>query len=414
MSKKRAKKKEEAGFDPATTKEEFNPEAPEAIEAAEKFEEEQQAHMADLDFDVPEQKPEAKKAEPAEKPPEKPADKEQQSQPGKAEEPELDKQAKAEDQPPGEEPKLKADDPDSQAKPPEEKPADKEEPKEAEFVAGDRFTNFQVEVVTDEGAKSVPLGNLVTTYQQFGHLQRKYQEVKPLFDLVEKAGYKPVDTLPLVELGIQAYLKQQGIVDGSQPPVGATRPVVPQAPSGYQGPFENQEQDDYYKEVDADMHATMHRMYQMASGGGKVAQLEQEISNLKQMRSAPPAADPADAERVNQEAQKAFDDKILTWSGDHTDYFTAAHIGETRLNGFKNFILRSHAQAGLKIKDLSPDFLSAEFARFDPRYNLEYMQKLAGKKAADGKSESGMFAEGTGVRGAAEPLDEQQKHMADM
>lgn len=393
--KKKKEQKEEKGFDPTTTKEDFAEDSPEVIEAVEKFNTEQQAHMADLDDDATLESLE-------QKPPEKPAEKEPQSQPPEAKEPEQEKEeAIAEEQPPGETPKPEAAVPDS-------KPKEEEAPKTPDFVSGDRFGDFNVEVVSDDGARSVPLGNLVTTYQQFGHLQRKYQEVKPLFDLVEKAGYKPIDTLPLVELGIQAYLKQQGIIDGTQPPVDRSKPV---APGGYQGPFKDAEQDAYYLEVDPDHHASMHRMYEMA-GGHKITKLEAEIENLKKRSSEPPppGADPAKME----EAQQAFEGKIKGWSGDHTDYFTAPNIGEARLNAFKNFIIRNHAASGLKIKDLTPDFLAAEFARFDPRYNLEYMRQLAAKKASDGKEESGMFAEGTGMRTQAEPLDEQQKHMADM
>jgi len=378
----------------------------EAVEAAATLDKTQQAEMADLldDSIAPEAAEPAEtppaEAAPEQKPPEKPAESEPVSPPEKAKEPEPDLTTGTEEQPPGETPKPEATVPDSKPK------------KEPDFVSGDRFEDFTVEVVSDDGARSVPLGNLVTTYQQFGHLQRKYQEVKPLFDLVEKAGYKPIDTLPLVELGIQAYIKQQGIVDGRQPPVSDTRPP---APGEYQGPFKDAEQDAYFLEVDPDHHASMHRLFDMASGGGKVAQIEAEIENLKRARSAPlpPEADP-NVQAKMAEAQQAFEGKIKTWSGDHTDYFTAPNIGEARLNAFRNFIIRSHAKSGLKIKDLTPDFLSAEFARFDSRYNLEYMKRLASKKAADGKEESGMFAEGTGVRTQAEPLDEQQKHMVDL
>ena len=117
---------------------------------------------------------------------------------------------------------------------------------------------------------------------------------------------------------------------------------------------------------------------------------------------------------TEEETHKVFEGKIKSWSGDHTDYFTAANIGESRLNAFKHFIVKSHSGSGLKLKDLTPDFLQAEFARFDPKYNLAYMQNLAQKKADGAKDDSGMFAEGTGVRTHAEPLDDQQKHMSDM
>ena len=419
MARKKRKSRQERGVDP--TIKPIEEDSKEAIEAAKKHDEEQRAHMADLDDDLEQPtEPEATTADPAveEKPSEKPAQTEPESPPEEAKEPE--EEAKAEEQPPeGDQPDKEADVPDDsklEDKPADEKPPE-DTPKEPAFVSGDQFGNYNVEVVSDEGAKMVPLGNLVTTYQQFGHLQRKYGEVKPLFDLTEKAKVSIKDTLPLLELGIQTFLKQQGIVDGTQPAVAARQPATPAEPGSYQGPFKDEEQDAYYKEVDPDHHAAMHNMFNMIQGGGKVAHLEQEIENLKRSSTAAPAspaADPAAGDQAQEKAQKAFDDKILSWSGDHTDYFRAENIGEARLNAFKNFIIRNHAQSGLKIGELTPDFLAAEFARFDPRYNLEYMKKIAAQKAADGKNESGMFAEGSGMRTQAEPLDEQQKHMADM
>lgn len=405
-----ARKKKKAGSDDlATASEVIEEGSKEAIEAAAEHDKTQSEAMADLldispepEIKPPDETPPAE-VKPDETPPAKPAEQEPQGQPAKAKEPEQEKpQAIAEEQPPGESPTP------AQAAVPDSKPKKEETPKATDFVSGDRFGDFTVEVVSDDGAKSVPLGNLVTTYQQFGHLQRKYQEVKPLFDLAEKANVRVQDTIPLLELGIQTYIKQQGIVDGTQPPVDKIKPA---GPGEYQGPFKDAEQDAYYLEVDPDHHAAMHRMYDMA-GGNKVAKLEAEVEGLKKMRMTPlpDAPDPA----AQQDAQKAFDGKIMSWSGDHTDYFTAPNIGEARLNAFKNFIIRNHAQSGLKIKDLTPDFLAAEFARFDSRYNLEYMKRLANKKAADGKNESGMFAEGTGIRTQAEPLDDQQKHMVDM
>jgi hypothetical protein len=118
---------------------------------------------------------------------------------------------------------------------------------------------------------------------------------------------------------------------------------------------------------------------------------------------------------AQEKAEKFFEDKILTWSGDHTDYFTAVNIGEQRLTAFKAFIIKQHSGSGLKLNDLTPEFLTNEFARFDSKYNLAYMQNLAQKKADGAKDDSGMFAEGTGVRSTnAEPLDDQQEHMTDM
>ena len=406
MSKRKAKQKEEKGFDPSTTKEEFAEDSPEALEAAEKFREEQAAHMADLDEYRSEPEPDK---EPVKTPEDKPAEPEPEGEP-EAEEKSGEKEAKAEEKPAAEE----------EPEPPAEHSAEGESPYvEPEFIPGDRFDGYTVEVITEKGSKRVPVTNLVTTYTKYGELQRKHLDAKPIFDLAEKAGVPISQVYPLLEIGIQTYMKQQGIVDGTTPPVIATAPPShvspPQPPGSYDGPFNDAEQDAYYKEVDPDLHATMHRMYQMArsaGGGGEIAALRQEIAALKQARTAPP--DPGAEQMKYEEATKRFDDIVLKWSGDHTDYFSQPNIGPARLNGFKNFIYNEHKNSGLKLKDLTPKFLQAEFARFDPSYNYEYLTKLAQKKAAEAKSDSGMFAESTGVRSKADPLDEQQKHMADI
>lgn len=225
-------------------------------------------------------------------------------------------------------------------------------------------------------------------------------------DLASKAQVNLNDVMPLLELGIQTYAKQQGIIEGSQPPVSGSVYQPSGVPGQYQGPFKDAETDEYYKEADPELHSTISNLYQMASG---VSRVEAEINRLRQERHTPQSKGPTD-----EEVNKAFDGKIKAWSGDHTDYFTTPNIGEERLNAFKNFIVKSHAGTGLTMKGLTPEFLQAEFARFDPQYNLAYMQKLAQKKAGEAKNDSGMFAEGTGVRTQAAPLDEQQEHMADM
>jgi hypothetical protein len=249
------------------------------------------------------------------------------------------------------------------------------------------------------------LENLVTTYQQFPNIQRKYQDLKPIMDLAEKAKVQINNVLPLLELGIQTYAKQAGIIDGRQPVSDATH--TPAKVGGYQGPFKDQEEDDYYKEVDATMHGIIQRLHAGNQGSPEVASLRAEIDGLKTQMSAPAPQDEA-------QAQEAFEGKIKGWSGDHTDYFSAPNVGEVRLNAFKNFIVKSHSGSGLKIKDLTAEFLSGEFARFDPKYNLAYMEGLAQKKVGQAKDDSGMFAEGTGVRSTVAPLDEQQEHMTDM
>lgn len=394
------RKKKKEGFDPATTKDPVAEDSPEVIEAVETFKKEQSEAIAELmddapDTGLPDQDRNIEvKEKPDEKPSEQPADQEQDSTP-EAKESEKEPETKAEEQPKAETPEPTVDVP--------EKPKEKEpEPASPEYLTGEKFANYNVEIVSEDGARSVPLQNLVTTYQQFPHYQRKYNELKPVVDLAEKAKVTIRDVLPLLELGIHTYASQQGIISGSQPPVSQTM-----QPGGYQGPFKDAEQDAFYKETDPDLYTVIQNLHQR---GMRYSQLESEVNRLREERMTPPRQAGPSEDEVN----KAFDGKITSWSGDHTDYFTAANIGEARLNAFKNFIIKNHADSGLKLRDLTPQFLSAEFARFDPQYNLNYMQKIAQRKTEKVKNNSGMFTEGTGVRKQAEPLNEQQKLMADM
>jgi hypothetical protein len=412
MGRKRKKIKENEGFKVETAKDPIDVDSPEVIAAVETFNEEQSNAIADLmddaddhglpsidRTDIDEGKPDDQT--PSDEPAES---KEQDSQP-EAQESEKETEAKVEEQPPAEAtPEAEASVPESDEQPKEEEP---------QFVSGEHFGDYSVEVVTEDGAKQVPLSNLVTTYQQFPNIQRKYQDLKPIMDLAESAQVDISQVLPLLEIGIQTYTKQQGIIQGTQPPVDGTftqqqTQMQTDQPGGYQGPFKDAETDEYYKEADPEMWATTHRNFQMASNAAqRVGNLENEI---RQMKTAP--AQPSGPSE--EEVHKVFDGKIKSWSGDHTDYFTAANIGDERLNSFKNFIIKNHAGKGLKIADLTPDFLQSEFARFDPKYNLAYMQQLATKKAKAAQNDSGMFAEGSAVRSKAVPLDEQQEHMADM
>ena len=432
------KKKDPAVFDPTTAKDPAAEGSKEVVEAVEKFDKEQTDFIDSMTDEAPDNvfpladgvEPDTKPAEakPDEKPSEKPATPQEQKSTPEAKDLEKDTKAKAEGKP-AEEPGLKVDVPElkpdekpAEVKPdekpevkPEVKPADgkpdeKPAAKEPEHLTGERYGEFTVEVVTEDGAKQVPMENLVTTYQQFPTIQRKYQELKPIMDLAGKAQVDLNDVMPLLELGIQTYAKQAGIVDGTQPPVADKIDVKPAQADGYQGPFKDQEQDDYYKAADPDLWGTLRNNHQAAQAAtSRIGNIEAEMTRLRTERMSP-QRDPA----AQEKAEKFFEDKIKTWSGDHTDYFSAVNIGEQRLTAFKTFIVKNHAGSGLKLNDLTPEFLSGEFARFDPKYNLAYMQNLAQKKADGAKDDSGMFAEGTGVRTQSEPLDEQQEHMTDM
>jgi hypothetical protein len=399
--------------DPTTSMDPVSPK--EAKAAEETFDKGQQTEIANLMDDAPDNDlpdpDRTNRQEPEDKPSEEPAETQEQESTPEAKDSLKADEAKAEEQPP-EEPEIEVDVPESEPQTEETPAPDSETESVSEYVTGEKFSNYTVEVVTEDGAKQVPMENLVTTYQQFPNIQRKYQDLKPVMDLAEKAQVNVRDVMPLLELGIETYAKQQGIVQGTQPPVdGSVHPQSVQ-PSGipgqYQGPFKDAETDEYYKEADPDLYASMHTNFAMAQNAvSKMSSIENEINRIRTERQAPPGPS---AEETN----RAFDGKIKNWSGDHTDYFSAPNIGETRLNAFKNFIIKSHANSGLKIRDLTSEFLQAEFARFDPKYNLSYMQKLAAKKANAAKDDSGMFAEGSGARTQAAPLDEQQGYMEDM
>jgi hypothetical protein len=418
MGRKRKKIKENQGFKVETAKDPIDENAPEVVEAVEKFNQEQDSAIASMMDEAPDEDlPSSNRINEGEgKPDETPSDEpaesqEQESQPeAKESEKEEESEAKAEEQPPAEAtPEAAAEVPESDEQPKEQEPA-----KEPEFVSGENFGNYQVEVVTEDGAKSVSLSNLVTTYQQFPNIQRKYLDLKPVMDLAEKAQVQINEVLPLLELGIQTYAKQQGIMDGTQPPVDGTFTPQPAAAGGYQGPFNDAETDAYYKEADPEIWQSMHNNFQIAQGAAsRMSNLEREI---QQMKTQPAVVWDKNLQNQPSEEQinQAFDGKIKSWSGDHTDYFTAENIGEVRMTSFKNFIIKNHAKSGLKIADLTPEFLANEFARFDPKYNLAYMEQLAAKKVKAAQNDSGMFAEGSGVRSKAAPLDEQQGHMADM
>ena len=412
MGRKGKKKKESEGFRVETARDPIDADSPEVIEAVEKFNEEQQTEIANLMDDAPDEglpssdRIRENEGKPDETPSDETAKAEQESQP-EARDPEVETEAKAEEQPPTEaQPEVEADVPESDEQP-ESKPASRE------FVSGEQYENYEVEIVTEDGAKSVPLNNLITTYHKYPETQRKWAALKPVYELAQKAQVDLNQIMPMLELGIQTYAKQQGIIQGTQPPVGDT--FVPQQPGAgvqghYQGPFKDAETDAYYKEADPDLWQSMHNNFNIAHGAAtRMATLENEIRQMKSAPAAPQQTGPS-----QEEVERVFDGKIKAWSGDHTDYFTAENIGQVRMESFKNFIIKTHAGKGLKIADLTPVFLQSEFARFDPKYNLAYMEQLAAKKAREAQNDSGMFAEGSGVRSKAVPLDEQQSHMADM
>ncbi|MBW2411892.1 MAG: hypothetical protein JRF72_19020 [Deltaproteobacteria bacterium] len=415
MGRKRKKQKEKEGFKPETAKDPIDVDSPEVVEAVEQFNTEQSEAIADLMDDAPDEglpDPDRTKLSDDDKADEKTSDdtkamsQEQESQPEAKEHAEKS-EAKAEEQPPADmTEEADADVPESEPEPEPEKPT-----KEPQYLSGEKFADYTVEVVSEDGARPVSLSNLVTTYQKYPETQRKYAELKPIRDLAKKAQVEINQVVPLLELGIQTYARQQGIMDGTQPPVADTgqgAPLYQPGQGGYPGPFKDAETDAYYKEADPELYASVTNSHRIAQNA--ISRIQQLETHIQQAKSAPA---PQPSGPSEEEVQRAFDDKIMGWAGKN-DYFTAPNIGEVRLSGFKNFLIKNHAGKGMKLADLTPDFLASEFVRFDPKYNLEFAKGLNQKKAQAAKNDSGMFAEGSDVRSKAVPLDEQQSHMADM
>ncbi len=218
------KKKEDEGFKPEKAKEPISADSPEVVEAVAKFQEEQQAEITDLmdeaydeDAPAPQPEPEADmEASESKTPSDHPAKAEQESQP-EAQDSEKATEAKAEEQPKADEtPATDTDVPETST---EQEQTQETQP---EYLTGESYDKYQVEIVTEDGAKQVPLSNLVTTYGKYPQIQRKYQELKPVMDLAQKANVQVNQVLPLLELGIQTYAREQGIVQGHQPPVDGT------------------------------------------------------------------------------------------------------------------------------------------------------------------------------------------------
>lgn len=370
------------------------------------FAAEQSEAMTDLMDDEPEDLHELAK-QPAEK------DQEQKSQP--------DEKAEKDAKPEEKDDHSTQDEPESTAKDEvktkkEEKPD--EEPKDAESektTTEDDSLNVTYEVIEPDGVKQVPVKNLITTYQQFGNLQKRHTAIKPLFELIDKAKV-PVDMLyPYLEVGI-AYMQQvQGAGEGKTPDVAAvgiqpqmTKPDIPQQqPGQYQGPFGSADKDEYYKEVDPDLHSAMWTMYNMVANSGAAKEPDEITRRLTALEHA----------RANEgqlqtrtEGLKEIDNRINQWAGPHNDYFSDQSKGNERMEGFKNFIIGRYPDT--KISELTPEFLSAVFAAFDPVYYNKYLQNLATQKTPD--DSTGTFAESSSVRQAAVKLTEQEQHMADL
>jgi hypothetical protein len=259
------------------------------------------------------------------------------------------------------------------------------------------------DVITRDGVKSVPVENLITTYQQFGDLQRRHVAVKPIFDIMEKTGLTAENIIPYLELGVKTAKEQQG---GRQTQAAGT--TAPTSPDGYNGPFKDAKEDAYVKDVDPVLYAAQWRLWERSPSiqpdmARRLEAIEQGFNQRVQ------AEQTASQEFMRQKGFEAIDQRITSWAGDKNDYFSDQKLGPQRLSGFREFLMMRFPET--RIADLSPEFLSAVFAQFDPKYYSSYAERLALQKA-----NPRLFAEGgNSRRGApAVKLDTQQEHMADL
>lgn len=357
---------------------------------------EQAKHMEGLFDDTAEAEPTAP-AEPAGKE-EKPSE----QTPATAPEPKEAQPAQAKDQPAKEATEPAGDKPAAEPTPTDAK--DKEQPEKSDSAT--------YEVITRDGVKQVPVENLVKTYQQFPALQAKYVQVKPLVDLAEKTGLPAEQILPFLELGIKTAQEQaSGRKAPQAQPTPAGAPTAPQPqPGAYHGPFKDQAEDEYYKELEPAFHASQWRVWNAAQQAGTAGQseLSRRLEGIERFfTGAQQAAEQKAQTEMLQRGQEAIERRITSWAGDKNDYFGDQKLGGERKETFKSFLHERYPE--MRIADLTPEFLSAAFAAFDPKYYNGYLMRLSRQKSGER-----IFAEGAGSRGPAtakRQQDEQMQHM---
>jgi hypothetical protein len=270
------------------------------------------------------------------------------------------------------------------------------------------------EVIGKDGVKQIPVSNLITTYQQFPELQRRYTAVKPLVELAEKTGLPANQILPFLELGIKTAMEQQGKPtsgSGAAPSMAPSAvPGAPADPNAYNGPFKDAKEDTYYKELDPGFHASQWRLWNAVSSRPAVdSDLRQKVEGILQFvnERANSERQAAEQEMVNRGVE-AVDKRIQQWSGDKNDYFSDPKVGKQKTDSFREFLFNRFPE--VKIADLSPEFLSAAFAQFDPKYYNGYLMRLSRQQSGQR-----IFVEGGAQRGAGPAkLTDQQEAMADM
>lgn len=325
--------------------------------------------------------------------------------------PKMEPAAKADDQPKdgAQEPKAEAMEPEQPAG--ETEPGD--DPAQAKTAKQDKEKeegdSVSYDVITKEGVRSVPVKNLITTYQQFGDLQRRHVALKPILDIAEKAGITADALLPYIELGVKTAYERQQTGNAKAAPAAQGAPV--ETPQGYNGPFKDEKEDAYYKDVEPAFHATQWRLWERANSSASLApDLARRLEMIEQSVTQRQRTEQEAATReMQQRGYQAIEKRITDWSGDKQDYFKDPATGPQRLEAFREFLITRYPET--KISDLSPEFLSAVFAQFDPKFYGDYARRLAMEKA-----NPRLFAEGGGSRRGQAPakLEEQQGFMADL
>jgi hypothetical protein len=346
---------------------------------------EEQASVMDEVLDIPD--------EPAEdKPAEKPAEKEPQGTPeaeaDKAKDDQRDKSGQDEPSPKDETKGEKSE--------PVQKDPKKDDKKDQEIT---------YEVATRDGVKNVPLSALKTTYQQFGALQARHQEVKPFFDLSKESGI-PVDKMfQFAVIGIRAVHEAS---QRSTVPLGATQE---KPAGGYQGPFESEQQEAELKESDPILYKTTKTLWDQNQNLSK--QLVTLVGRLEQaqtQRAGTPQQTSAGGGGPSPERQRV-DGLLAGMQKAHEPYFKQH---PERMEAFKEFLGSKFASVPLPTVD--DGFIGLAFQLFDPVYYAAWKEAEVAKKLGQrGETRRRTFGESDSVRGGtASSMTEQQELMADI
>lgn len=286
-----------------------------------------------------------------------------------------------------------------------EKESDKDQPEDDKTVIAKDPGNEVYKVVTNDGARDVPLKDMVTTYQQYGNLQKQHLVVKPILEFA-RDNRMPADLIfPVFAKGIAALQEE------NQASAAGPGPGQPPATDGYTGPYKDEAQEKYFRERDNDMHEIIMRQHQtMQDMGQKVQQLssQQQPAPVQQQHAAAPAVDV-------ESLKSQFKEKVDAWSKPYSDYFKPDEQGNSeRLNAFMNYVGTNFPN--WRVSQLTQAQLSAAFAGFDEAYYTEAMKKHAGQyKQNLENQEAGAFAESdTTPRVDAPALGEQEQEIADM